>query len=358
VAIVPGLVNTHTHLEFSDLAQPLGQPGMEFSQWIREVIARRQGIAPEQLESKKRTAIANGLRESLQAGTTLLGEIATFPPLVDAYEKSPLRGTIFLESLGYSDERVAESLARSIDFIGDHRARAAWRRGISPHAPYSTNWQIVAAAAGGAWPVAMHLAESRAELELLQSHSGPFRDMLSSIGLWRDEALPKTVGVMWYLQQLARAPRSLVVHGNYLSDGEIAFIAANSATVSVVYCPRTHAYFQHDTYPLAKLLNSGVRVALGTDSRASNPDLSLLAEMRYVARHHQLPGELLLRLATQCGAQALGFGHEVGTLEMRKRADLAVIALADTSAPDPYELLFNSDLPNVATYCGGVKVAS
>ncbi len=354
VAIVPGLVNAHTHLEFSDLAQPLGRPGMEFSQWIRAVIARRQSIAPEQLQAKKREAITSGLRQSLQAGTTLLGEIATFPPLVEAYEKSPLQGVLLLESLGYSDERVAEALTRSVDFIRGQRWPAAWQRGISPHAPYSTNWQIVAAAAGGAWPVAMHLAESRAELELLNSHRGPFRDMLDSIGLWRDEALPKTTGVMWYLEQLARAPRALVVHGNYLTDEEIAFIAARRAALSVVYCPRTHAYFQHDAYPLAKMLSAGVNVAIGTDSRASNPDLSLLAELRHVARHHSLAGEDVLRLGTLSGAQSLGFAHEVGTLEMRKRADLAVIALDDRSPSDPHELLLDSDLPCVATYCGGV----
>src|SRR5690606_2910833 len=100
---------------------------------------------------------------------------------------SPLRGVVFLESLGLSEERVAEALARSVKFLSENRPAAAWQRGISPHAPYSTHWQI-AAAAGGASRVAMHLAESREELELLQSHSGPFRELLDAMGLWNANA--------------------------------------------------------------------------------------------------------------------------------------------------------------------------
>lgn len=353
-AIVPGFVNAHTHLEFSDLAAPLGQPGISFPSWIREVVARRQSNSPEQLPRKKCEAIASGLRESLRAGTTLIGEIATPPADLDPYRSSPLRGVVFPESLGFSDERVAEALQRSLDFLDRDRSATAWRRGVSPHAPYSTNWQIVAAA-GGPWPVAMHLAESRDELQLLKTHSGPFRELLDGMGVWREDALPTTTGVMWYLQQLARSPHALVIHGNYLADNEIAFLAARAATMSVVYCPRTHAYFQHDAYPLAKLLAAGVNVALGTDSRASNPDLSLLGEMRFVARQHDVPRDEVLRMGTLRGAQTLGFEHEVGSLVPGKRADLAIVALADRDVRDPHELLFDSESPNIATYCGGCR---
>jgi cytosine/adenosine deaminase-related metal-dependent hydrolase len=348
-AIVPGFVNAHTHLEFSDLAAPLGEPGMAFPQWIRAVVARRQATAPELGEQRKSEAVAGGLRESLSAGTTLLGEIATPPLHWDHYRDSPLGGVAFLESLGFSDERVAAALTRSIELIGGHRRISAWQRGLSPHAPYSTHWQIVAAA-GGPWLSAMHLAESREELQLLQSHSGPFRELLDDLGIWRNDALPSGPGVMWYLQQLARSPHALVVHGNYLGDEEIQYIAQHNESMSVVYCPRTHAYFKHDAYPLAKLLGAGVNVALGTDSRASNPDLSLLAEMRHVARHHDVPLDEVLQMGTLRGARALGFEHQVGSLSPRKRADLAVVALPDRDARDPHELLFDSELPNIATY--------
>ena len=70
--------------------------------------------------------------------------------------------------------------------------------------------------------------------------------------------------------------RVLVIHGNYLVQDEINFLAAHRDRMSLVYCPRTHAYFSHEPYPLAEMIKAGVRVAVGTDSRASNPDLKLV----------------------------------------------------------------------------------
>src|SRR5205823_10181172 len=110
-----------------------------------------------------------------------------------------------------------------------------------------------------------------------------------------------------YLQTLATAHRALVIHGNYLAADEIQLLAAHRDCMSVVYCPRTHAYFGHEHYPLSQMLAAGVRVAVGTDSRASNPDLRLLAELRYIARHHPaIPRDVILRQGTLAGAEALG----------------------------------------------------
>ena len=94
---------------------------------------------------------------------------------------------------------------------------------------------------------------------------------------------------MDYLQLLDRAHRSLIIHGNFLDQEEIHFIGSRRRRMSVVICPRTHAYFRHPSYPLRQMLDAEVNIALGTDSRASNPDLSVLSEMRYLAREHLSP---------------------------------------------------------------------
>ena len=147
-----------------------------------------------------------------------------------------------------------------------------------------------------------------------------------------------------------------MIHGNYLDDEEIAFVAAAEA-LSVVFCPRSHAFFTHDRYPLARMLARGVNVALGTDSRASNPDLSLLAELRFCAGSHaEVPGAKLLELATLAGARALGTSDATGSLVAGKLANLAVVALADREAADPHELIFDSTLPVVATWCRGKRL--
>ena len=133
-------------------------------------------------------------------------------------------------------------------------------------------------------PLAMHLAESREEIEFLRDGRGPFRELLESRGGWDPTARPRGARPLDELRVLSRAHRALVVHGNYLDDEEIDFLGRQRRQMAVVYCPRTHAWFGHARYPLEKLLAAGAIVALGTDSRASSPDLSLLAEMRHVAR--------------------------------------------------------------------------
>jgi cytosine/adenosine deaminase-related metal-dependent hydrolase len=124
-----------------------------------------------------------------------------------------------------------------------------------------------------------------------------------------------------------------------------------------VYCPRTHAAFGHPPHPFRESLARGVRVALGTDSLASNPDLSLLAEARFIAsRFADFDRSLLLRMATLSGAEALGWSEEIGSLESGKTADFAVVALPDRNDADPHDLLFNSDLPVQSTWIRGERV--
>ncbi len=203
-------------------------------------------------------------------------------------------------------------------------------------------------------PVAIHLAESREELELLATHAGPFRQLLDDLGVWNPGGIPRGSRPIDYIKLLAVAPRALVIHGNYLDAAEIAYLAGRADRMSVVYCPRTHAYFQHELYPLAAMLAAGVNVALGTDSRASNPDLSLLAEMRHIARHHpQIPTETIIQMGTLNGARALGLADLIGSLNVGKLADLTVVGLPEANDDDPHALLLQSDLSNVATICHG-----
>jgi cytosine/adenosine deaminase-related metal-dependent hydrolase len=187
----------------------------------------------------------------------------------------------------------------------------------------------------------MHLAESLDELQLLKSGDGPLVDFLEELDAWDPEAIPRGIRPINYLRQLAMARRSLVIHGNYLSYDEIGFAGAHNAQMSVVYCPRTHEYFGHAPYPLQQMLDAGVNVCLGTDSRASNPDLGLWQEMRTVAlRHPDVSPESILRMGTANGARALGFGNQTGVLVRGRRADLTLVRLASDSVYDPWSSLF------------------
>jgi aminodeoxyfutalosine deaminase len=357
VAILPGLVNAHTHLEFSDLARPLGTAGNPLPNWIGRVVAHRRAAGERSVDYRP-----GGLAEIARGGATSVGEIATQPWPDPAADSPPADVTVFWEVLGLTpaqfDERIG---AVKTHFERVWPAWAGAQPGLSPHAPYSVHPVLLARAlqraiAAGV-PVAMHLAESREELELLADGAGPFRRMLEELGVWSPEVFSGGRRPLDYLKLLADAPRALVIHGNYLNREETDFLAANRARMSLVYCPRTHAYFAHKRYPLASRLERGVNVALGTDSRASNPDLSLLAEMRFVARSHaNVPPDKVLEMATLAGARALGTSKETGSLEVGKLANLAVVALKDDATTDPHELLFDSNLPVVATWHRGRAV--
>lgn len=352
VALLPGLVNAHTHLEFSDLAAPLGRPGMSLPEWIRAVLASRAA------QNDPQAAIRRGLAESLAAGTTALGDIVT-----SAWPRPEQPAgcvTLFRELIGLSAERIPPLLSVAREHLTACPAGGEISAGLSPHAPYTVHpellGQAVVLAREFGCPVAMHLAESREELELLTGGGGPFAELLRERGVWQ----PGLFGgrrIVELLQILSSAPRALVIHGNYLADEDIALLAAAAERMSVVYCPRTHAYFAHDRYPLARLLAAGVPVALGSDSRASNPDLSLLAEMRFAAQcHSEVSPARILAAATAGGACALGLGRGVGTLSPGKLANMTVVPAAVCSANEPHEALFIDNEPAAQTWIRGRRV--
>jgi len=352
VAILPGLVNAHTHLEFSDLASPLGQPGMGFVAWLEEVARVRGRDA-----GSRRRGVELGLAECLSSGVTAVGEIAQPGWEAKRFEKAPLEAMIFLELIAPTAPRVLAAWDLACEHLRGAGPGRRWHAGLSPHAPYSVHPALLARLVQeldlGHVPIAIHLAESREELELLRSGTGPFRKLLGGIEGWQADSIPPGSRPLDYLHALRAAQRLLVVHGNYLDDDEIGFLAGHRDRTAVVYCPRTHAYFAHDPHPLGKLLSAGVTVVLGTDGRASSPDLSILAEMRFLAQRGVLGGSELVEMGTLDAAWALGLDGQIGTLEPGKYADLAIVPLPDRDATDPYELLFDSDRPVQATWYRG-----
>jgi cytosine/adenosine deaminase-related metal-dependent hydrolase len=345
-AILPGLVNAHTHLDLTGL-RGRGLPTGSFTDWLRAVIGHRRSLSATQAVADVRA----GLAEALSFGTTLLGDISgqglSWPILAEA----PLRSVVFYELLGLPRTRAQQAWAAACQWLREHRANTSCRPGLSPHAPYSVRGSLFRAAANLArthlLPLAIHLAETTAEVELLQHHRGLFREFLSELGVWDEAGLvngPKEV--LRLNQGLAHA---LFVHGNYL-DAAVP-IPADS---TIVYCPRTHAVFGHEPHPFRSFLAAGARVALGTDSLASNPDLDVLAEVRFL--HNRVPdlaGDVLLRMATLNGAEALGWQAETGSLTPGKSADLVALALPADDRADPYAQILESTLPVQAVMLRG-----
>lgn len=329
--LLPGLVNAHTHLEFSSLDSPIPHHGT-FASWIRAVVQWRRG----QTEADHLAALQRGLAESASAGVAALGEISTRSQQV-------LRGDApyqvsFREALGLSEVSVHPQLEIARSHLVATADPLGCRPGLSPHAPYSMHHDlfrgIVDLAQGHSCPLAMHLAETEEELELLRTGTGPLADLFAEWGLWRvGQTAPfrKPIEVLRTLREL---PKVLLIHGNYLDTEELDYLAGRD-NFTVVFCPRTHSYFGHRRYPITELLRRGIRVALGTDSRASNPDLNLFSDLRHAARQHpEITPEAWIEMITQNGATALGLSGRFGTMTDGANARLCALTIPPgTTAP-------------------------
>jgi len=321
--------------------------------------------SPRQGEAPAKPGVGNG---SGQAGTldlrlrlsgSLVGDFA-WPRMM-----------ALLELIAPDEDREQSVLAGArewLDAVG-HRARSEAPEmlrevlpGLSPHAPYSIRPSLLAAAAEMSArrgvPLSMHLAETREELQLLRDGSGPFREMLERLDAWDGwvAANQWPRGPVDYVESLAGADRALVVHGNYKDAASIAALADRRDRMSVVYCPRTHAWFRHEPYPLVEMLRKGVRVVIGTDGLASAPDLSILAEMRHVAGTlPTLDRQTIMRMGTIDAAEALGLGSRCGSIAPERSADLVAMRIpggVDVSTKTSSESLSRLVLENGLPVCG------
>ncbi len=326
-ALIPGLINAHTHLEFSDLEAPL--PASDgLAPWIRDLVASRRERRNDS------DPLRRGLEELRHCGTAGVGEIAT-----DDWPSTRIGPTdpfcvVFREILGLRRALRPERLALARDFLAD-ASPGRCLRGLSPHAPFSVHpdlfTDLVELANAHDVPLAIHLAESREERELLARGTGPLRHLLEELDAWEDGAIPRGTRPLDYLQQLAVLQRPLVVHGNLLDDAEIEWLGRHPHVV-VVYCPRTHVHFGHPPHPWQRLRDGGTPVVLGTDGRASNPDLSIWHELQFLSRTSRLlSAHDLLTMATQTAARALGLDNDLGTLTPGKEAFAVAVTLPSSS---------------------------
>ncbi len=389
-AIIPGLINAHTHLEFSGQIEPLAADG-GFTSWVARVIAARNDRGQVQ-EADLVEWLRLGFSESIACGVVALADIVTPPwsmrahdrALADAWlsylttidesgrhpavsselseeqlalwnqhlsnsQSSRILTTACIEQLGLSNERF-ESLANWRNcllqqVIDEQSSPSVWRLSnsaallaqdvshrlaLSPHAPYSTlseHWlETLAVARSHQMLVAMHVAESPEEREWLDAGTGPMADMRRRFGARIHEG--DMHGGERLLQQLALARKSLVIHGNYLNDSEIDIIARNNQHMHVVYCQRTHAHFQHAAYPWQRLQRRGILVALGTDSRSSNPDLNLWLEGRCaIQRTDGMKPTDAFRAMTESAAIVLDRQHDLGRIAIGKLARFNLLPL-------------------------------
>jgi aminodeoxyfutalosine deaminase len=331
--LLPGLVNAHCHLDYTDMAGLWPRP-KKFTDWIPWMLAAKA----EWSYSNYAHSWLNGAKMLLRSGTTTVADIETAPELLpEVWDASPLRVFSFLEMTSVRSKRFpAEILDETLSKIASlhHRRCAA---ALSPHAPYSTSPQLLRLCARAAREknlrLAVHVAESQQEFEMFTRARGEMFDWLKKNG--RDNSDCGLGSPFKHLDRLGLANGNcLAIHANYLHDSDFALLAKRGT--SIVHCPRSHDYFQHKKCPVAELLAANVNVCLGTDSLATvakneqeSLELNLLSEMQAFSRSN--PGftpETILKMATMNGARALGLAGKIGEISSYAHADLIAIPFA------------------------------
>lgn len=336
--LLPGLVNVHTHLELTVFRGFLED--LSFPQWIWRLNGVKRAVLDrEQLLDSARLGLVEGVRN----GITTYADTCDSGVGFDAMIAAGARGIMYQEVFGPDPADCAKSLEGLQAKVNALRPRetSLVRVGVSPHAPYTVSDALYSAVAEYAarekLSVAVHIAESEVERQLVERGDGVFAEGLRKRGI---DTPPRARSSIELLQQNGVLDgRPLLIHCVRLDAKDVATVAKSRAPVA--HCPVSNAKLGHGVSPLLEMLNAGITVGLGSDSVASNNRMDLLAEGRAAilaqraraARHDALCATDALHLATLGGARALGLEREIGSLEVGKSADLAAFPLAPQVMP-------------------------
>ncbi len=332
-AIMPALVNAHTHLDLSALRGKISFPRAGFSDWIEAFFPLRAELSPEAV----REGFMSGMKELFECGTALCGDItngAALPEAVKRPEGLPER-FVFLELLGFNCNSISEAMPPG----GAHGLNGGSIVAV-PHSVYSVSPEIISEAGALArrrgTPLSIHVAEHAAEIEFLQSGTGFCRDLLENLARWDPGWSPPKKSPVEYLDGLgALGPNTILVHAVHMSDSDWAVAAGRKC--AVCFCPRSNFNLGVGRPDIEKALSLGVAACLGTDSLASNTDLNLFAEAAFVLnRYPGIRPDAVLKMITANPARALGRWGDFGALAPGLSA--ALLAVEIESNPSDFHL--------------------
>ncbi len=316
--LLPPLVNAHTHLELTHFprwaaAQNECSTPQTFVDWILQVIRVKRATPLKDFPA----SLNEGIGRSLAAGTGAVGDILSCFPARAVYGRQPLRGRLFLETLG-RDPAVNRRILQSLDPILEEKRAGRMELGLAPHAPYTLSAEYLAEVFAYArrrhLGASLHLAESAEEVRFLMDSAGDLVQRLYPRVGWSGMVPPpaRRTPAAYLEERGGLKPSVLLVHGVHLSADDIERVAQSGC--SLVLCPRSNARLQVGHAPLSDLFRHGVPLALGTDSLASCDTLSVWDEIAFARDWFagQLAPAQLLMMATAGGARALGLEGEMG----------------------------------------------
>jgi cytosine/adenosine deaminase-related metal-dependent hydrolase len=336
--LLPGLINAHCHLDYTVLRGKIG-PHQSFADWIRAINAEKAELSEQDYVN----SINAGFAEAQRFGTTTIANLTAFPNLVAAI-REPVRTWWFAELIDVRNPERADEIVDQA--VANLSGAKCW--GLAPHAPYTASPCLYARCEEIARQqdalLTTHLAESNDEMLMFRDGTGPTFDFLKNIGRPMDDCGRETP-VSRFLRTRTIDDRWIIAHLNELDAGDFDLLR-RAPKFHVAHCPRSHHFFQHPAFALQRLRGLGFNICLGTDSLASNSDLSLLAEMReLLSEHSAVSPREALEMVTTNGAAALGQRDALGCLATGAYADM--IALPVSAKNDIYEniVAFSGNVP-------------
>jgi aminodeoxyfutalosine deaminase len=333
--LLPGLINAHCHLDYTCLRGKIPRQ-KSFTDWIRAINAEKAGLTAEDCAA----SIKGGFAEAQRFGTTTIANLTAFPELI-AKTNPPIRTWWFAELIDVREpERANEVVDTAVESL---KRTENW--GLAPHAPFTASENLFR----GCLEIALrenillttHLAESREEMEMFRDASGPLYQFIKEIRREMTDCGTDTP-LARFLKRLGETslPDWIIAHLNELTESDFDSLAEIWQKFSIVHCPRSHAYFGHAAFQFERLQRLGFNICLGTDSLASNDDLSLFAEMRaFQKKFSAVEPEKILEMVTVNPARALGREHELGKIRPNFLADMIAISFRDS--PAVYETILN-----------------
>ncbi len=348
-ALIPGLVNTHTHLELTGLAGAVDDD--DFAEWIRHLIA----VKSERDEEAFFDAASRGIESCWRQGVTTICDTGSTGQVIAALAALRASGVAHHEVFGMHPEQCASAMQafeRDLDRLA-HHAIGRIGLGVSPHAPYTVSGALYRASADLARahgvPIAVHVAEPIDEVNLLRDFTGTFADMWRARGLPRPSPEPISP-VAWLAAHDVLGADTLCIHAVQVDESDVDLLVRHQCAIA--HCPRSNMRHHASRAPVGVFVARGLRVGLGTDSEVSVAPIDLLAEARDARRITGWTASETLRVLTLGGAEALGLGREVGALAPGYWGDVVALQVGD--APDPAEAVLQCGPEAVrATWLGG-----
>jgi cytosine/adenosine deaminase-related metal-dependent hydrolase len=326
--LCPGFVNVHCHLELSHMKGIIPEH-TGLIPFLKNIPTQRDKFTEEQKKAARHEAYA----ELYNNGTVAVGDIANTTDTLDLRAQDKMHVHTFIESIGFTEERAQMMMDLSRQtydvFAAQENKEKVLRQSIVPHAPYSVSpslFKLISSHQPQSL-ISIHNQESEAEHHFYLNKEGAVNELLAMLGINTDFFQPSgKSSLQTYVQYFEKEHSFIFVHNTYTGFEDAAIGSNTFAQAYWCLCPNANLYIENKLPDIPMLMNKQRNICIGTDSLASNHQLSILTELQTINRYYpEIGWETLLRWGTANGAKALRMGDIVGSIKVGRQPGILLV---------------------------------